>query len=301
MEFRQNAFVDHRLKIPRGGFARPDKAFYLGKDTKITSPTFSPRSIVVGFNLTYGDYYILLRPIIMMVLKIDLHKETDMSSDNAEFLIRPIVEEMKNHNILQKKGQDAVTPWWIDKMLSRWVAAVARWVSEHINGSKSKNIQPNPSAFKIGRSPFPRDCIKTIMEYSPHVGKEKGKMVSPDKLKINVDLHYDDERKKVGDLPLNATEIMSTPSDSTTVLSESSPLRDFTRLSYSSLIALIKDEWELLANEQWVLAYLNPYWGNETLSIQNDLELWVAVYELRIRGSDEVTLRVSYDIRRAAY
>jgi hypothetical protein len=255
---------------------------------------FSPKAVVIGFNLSYGDYYILLRPIIKMVLMTGLHNEKDMASENADFIIRPIVDDLKNHALLQKKGKDAVTPWWADKILSRWVAAVARWVAEHITGSRTRNIPANPLAFKMGVSPFPRDCIRTAIEYHPDISRDKGRFPMLEKLQINIDLLYDNEMEKTADQQINATDIMTTPTDSTNVLTEGSPLRDFTRLSFSSLVSAVEEEWEDLSEEQWVLAYMNPFWGNETLAIRNDLELWVAAYELRVRGSEEITLLVSF-------
>ncbi|KAJ8118680.1 hypothetical protein OPT61_g368 [Boeremia exigua] len=67
----------------------------------------------------------------------------------------------------------------------------------------------------------------------------------------------------------------------------------YRNLSIVKLKASVEQEWhQELKRKQWEIAYLNPYWGNETLLVESDLQLWVAFHDLSVRGDDCIHFRV---------
>ena len=77
--------------------------------------------------MTYGDYLIVNRAIVMLILKTDI-LEYDSFTGDADICIPDVAYEIQSHPLLrQKDGGKNTSKYWSSRILARWVTGIALW------------------------------------------------------------------------------------------------------------------------------------------------------------------------------
>ena len=274
--------LDPRWLEPCLGHPFPDKEFYSNEQVAKTVE-FSEVNFCRGFYLTKVGFTIIRRVAILMILSVDLWNKK-MNEQEAQFLTAEIVNAIHCHALF-KQCPVYVHPRWSLRMLTDFVTSLAPFMRSILVKDKH--------AFAIGQKPFPSEvsCGKA-MTWGPLATLETGTL-NLEKMNLDIQLYSLDNIQVLSTtrVPLQRLR-RPTPVTQPAV---NKVLQPYMNYEFERLEEVVRQRFKdkLDKKQAWNLVYLNPQWGNEGVAVHNDMELWVALHDMKDKGVKLFKMRVS--------
>ena len=288
LDTRRKETKDPRLCVARAGYPahlRQDDDFFKSlKNGKVSLPNYSQEKFCEGFNITALDFYIVRYRLCTLLYRNRLwlkkQKEGKQAVPDVEYDYALIEDKIGKHCLL---SNERVHPYWKNKMIAEFVSKTADWMrSKKIDATTTNSAGEEVPTHILEPNQILVNPAWTWGEGVKSLNYEKIKHTSLDNLTIFL--------RPQGSSP-DAQEAVR----ASQIIPGNLKKFSINDCSFSILAAIITGHWTKindLKQGRYVLAYYNPYWGNELLRIHDDQTLQVAIETLRIRGVHSISFVV---------
>jgi len=252
---------------------------------KMKAITFSNAEFIRGFQITGGDYFIILSYTISLLLPADLFAR-DFNKREVEFEIKDVEEAVMNHPLLTRTRHESfvkVRYYWKTSMIARFVQRVAEDIYKFKVTGTTSYIPGDPiPEHKIGFHPAQAKINK------------RGDWVPILDSRIECQIIEYNEAGELENLDIVVFEMVSIFDGSASTENKLCKAdRDIDHLTLDKLKQEITTRARnIVEGEEWYVAYLAPQWGNETVVVKNNEMLRTAISTMRLKDVDVYQFRV---------
>ena len=292
LELRQTSTQDIRLKAERAGYplhGRYDYKFWKSSEDgmKVNPPTYSSERFCEGYNISALDFYIVRRRLMQLLYRNDLYlrKRKGKNGPEADFDYAEVEEKIKQHALLQYRNAH---PYWKNKMIPEFVTKTAEVMREKKTAVLGANGEPVADQFEL----VPNHILfSPSWTWGGDLAQQYQRIahIAINDMTMSIK-SFESETKAIK--MIRVARILA-PKKKT-----GSGKLELDNADFALCWAEVMKKWRAIpknSQQDYALAYLNPYWGNELLLITDTKSLVIALKTLRVRGKMQFNFIVSLD------
>ncbi|KAL1597149.1 hypothetical protein SLS60_008731 [Paraconiothyrium brasiliense] len=268
-QMRKKSGKDARYSVKRLGHSETDASFYLPTQTGTPeNPKFSKELFCRGLDLTAMEFLILRRRAISILYKNELYTKNFKKDKLSKFELDRARRTFQQHSFFNNQPYK-VHPKWMDIMVERLLWDTAHWMRHMKEMHQEDGLIPG------------RVYYKDTWQW----GKEAQKL-KPTTSKTPLQfLSVEVKTPGLDNAKIFAIRLFTPKSKRDNLQLE--------HISYQIFWRKIRAHFTIAENSRrYTIAYINAYWGAESIRIYDDVTLRVAIATLHKKGEDTIKFRL---------